>query len=265
MSDLDQLVETVRESAKYQHLSPEVIRRVGSLELAKYPRMKEAVKSTKNKLHQIGGAYLSEKMPYGRWTAALEEVASDREALLAKCREIMPHHASTRERLPILDEFYQVTLGDIAPVQSVIDIACGLNPLTIPWMPLDPNAHYYAYDIYEDMIGFVQGFMNLIGIQGEAEAHDMGAYIPSQTVDLALILKTLPCLEQVDKQTSLRLIDGLNARHLLISYPVRSLGGSNKGMAENYEAHLERLLADKSWTVQRYEFKTELAFLVTKA
>jgi 16S rRNA (guanine(1405)-N(7))-methyltransferase len=150
-------------------------------------------------------------------------------------------------------------------VQSVIDIACGLNPLAIPWMPLDPNAHYYAYDIYEDMIGFVQGFMNLIGIQGEAEAHDMGAYIPSQTVDLALILKTLPCLEQVDKQTSLRLIDGLNARHLLISYPVRSLGGSNKGMAENYEAHLERLLADKSWTVQRYEFKTELAFLVTKA
>ena len=52
------------------------------------------------------------------------------------CLERMRGHASTQERLPILEEFFQTTLASIAPVESVLDLACGLNPLALPWMPL---------------------------------------------------------------------------------------------------------------------------------
>jgi 16S rRNA (guanine(1405)-N(7))-methyltransferase len=177
----------------------------------------------------------------------------------------MQHHASTRERLPILDEFYAAVLADLAPVQSVIDMACGLNPLAIPWMPLAADATYAAYDIYHDMIDFVEAFISLNGLNGRAEAQDVIQFAPPEKAQVALILKTIPCLEQVDKAAGERLLDAVNAEHVIVSFPVRSLGGRDKGMAESYEAHIMDLVTRRGWPVQRVAFETELAFLITKA
>jgi len=33
-----------------------------------------------------------------------------------------------------------------------------VNPLALPWMPLEPNAVYYACDIYGDMVSFLSLF-----------------------------------------------------------------------------------------------------------
>ena len=55
---LDQLVNAVLASRKYKSISQDLIKNLGSQELAKHHPLKEAIKATKNKLHQIGGAYL---------------------------------------------------------------------------------------------------------------------------------------------------------------------------------------------------------------
>ena len=81
---------------------------------------------------------------------------------------------------------------------------------------------------------------------------------------MALILKTIPCLEQLDKTAGLRLLETIQAEHILVSFPVHSLGGRSKGMVENYEARFHALVQGKRWAIQRFEFATELAFLVTK-
>ena len=36
-------------------------------------------------------------------------------------------------------------------------------------------------------------------------------------------------------------------------------------MRANYEAQFNDLVAGKGWTIRRYDFSTELAFLITKA
>jgi len=48
---------------------------------------------------------------------------------------------------------------------------------------------------------------------------------PTQHADLALILKTLPCLEQLDKTAGQWLLEAVNVDYLLLSFPVYSLGG----------------------------------------
>jgi 16S rRNA (guanine(1405)-N(7))-methyltransferase len=261
---LDRLVAEVLRSPKYSRVCEEFVRRVGADELHKRRSLKEAIKATKNKLHQVGGAYLDTALNYEAWEGRLAASAPDRERLRESCRAIMAYHASTRERLPILDEFFATTLADLAPVRSVLDVACGLNPLAIPWMPLAPGAAYYAYDIYRDMIGFIDGFMRLVGVNGQAQARDMLQFIPPERVEVAFLLKTIPCLEQVDKSAGLRLLEAVNAGHVLVSFPVRSLGGFDKGMANHYEARLRELLAGQDWPAKRFEFATELAFLVDK-
>jgi len=261
---LDQLVAAVQSSPKHGRICAELIRRVGADELSKRRGLKDAVKATKNKLHQVGGAYLDGSLPYGRWLDRLREAAPNPDDRRAACREIMRAHASTAERLPILDTFYATLFDGLPPVRSVIDVACGLNPLAIPWMPLAPGATYVAVDIYEDMIAFIGAFLTLIGVEGQAQARDILQYVPPEKADVALVLKTIPCLEQIDKGAGPRLLDAVPANVLIVSFPVRSLGGRDKGMAAHYETHLRDLLAGKNWPLERFEFETELAFRVYK-
>ncbi len=265
-NQLDQLVDAVLASRKYKSISQDLIKNLGSQELAKHHTLKEAIKATKNKLHQIGGAYLEGEVPYSSWLAELKHASQqkDKTQLLHACMSIMPHHASTRERLPILEQFYTTFLADLPPVNTVIDIACGLHPLAIPWMPLAEQVQYYAYDMYQDMTDFLNEFMTIIHVHGYAQSCDVIQKCPTHKVDLAFMLKAIPCLEQVDKSAGLRLLDTINADHLLVSFPVHSLGGRKMGMAANYEAHFRELVADKTWSIERFEFANELVFRIAK-
>ena len=278
---------SVRSSQKYAAISEAMIRSIGLRELAARRNLKAAIKATKNKLHQVAGAYLDARLPYDDWLALLGAADDGRRttddgrrtadesfsnsvlspqssALIRACREIMRHHASTRERLPILESFYATTLESLGPVHSVLDLACGLNPLALPWMPLAPDARYYACDIYADMIAFLNGFFAQAGIRGQARVCDLVVGAPDEQADLALVLKALPPLDQQAKHAGRDLLRALNARHMLVSFPAHSLSGRGKGMAENYEQRFRAMTDAEGWQIERFVFPTELAFLVTK-
>ncbi len=267
---LQQLLEAIQASAKYRHIDSEFIRSVGAGELEKRRNLKEAIKATKNKLHQVGAAYQDNAPRYARWLEALREAsqAGDQARLQTMCREIMQLHTSTRERLPFLSSFYSELLNDIAPVHSVLDVACGLNPLAIPWMPLAPGARYYACDIYQDMIDFLNACFPLLHVDGEATVCDVIQQYPAHKVEVAFILKTIPVLEQVDKNAGLRLLQSIQADHLVVSFPAASLGGRRggrgKNMETNYEAHLNELAVGQPWSIQRYSYDNELVFVLHK-
>lgn len=263
MDELESLVTAVLAAPKYRHISPDLVRRVGARELAVRHSLKEAVKATKNKLHQVGGAYFAAKIDYDRALADLRAAVGDEAAFRAACRRVMALHASTRERLTILEEFYATTLADLPLVQTVLDVACGLNGLAWPWMPFGRETRYIGYDIYGDMVGFVGEFMGLAGVTGETAVRDIITHPPTEPVDLALLLKLLPVLAQVEETAVPRLLDALQARYLLISFPAASLGGRKKGMGAHYEAQFEGWAAGRNWEVRRFAFATELAFLVT--
>ncbi len=263
---LERLVQEVLASAKYRHICPEFVSAIGMQELGKRRNFKEALKATKNKLHQVSGVYFEHPEASTRWLAELGSAlqSGDPAALQSTCRAIMGHHASTRERLAILDQFYTTIFAALPPITSVIDIACGLHPLALPWMNLPPGTRYYAYDVQRDLADFLAGYLALLPIQGLAQACDVLQFCPSQQVDVAFVLKTLPCLEQIEKRAGQRLLHALNAHYIIVSFPVSSLGGHNKGMAAFYETHFSSLIANTSWEVQRFEFATELVFVVKK-
>jgi 16S rRNA (guanine(1405)-N(7))-methyltransferase len=263
-TELDRLVNAVREGNKYRSVAPELIRALGAAELQKRRNWKDAVKATKNKLHQVAGAYQSGKADYAAWLEAIQATADNPAALRQTCAGIMAHHASTRERLSILDDFYITLFADLPPFSSIFDLACGLNPLTLAWMPLPQPITYYACDVYADQVAFLQQFFSALRINGHATVCDLIHIFPSQPVDVALLLKTIPCLEQMDKSIGLRLLTSIQAKVLFVSFPAQSLGGRGKGMAANYAAHFAGLIAGQPWTVEPFEFATELVFRVIK-
>jgi 16S rRNA (guanine(1405)-N(7))-methyltransferase len=264
-SAVQAIVDAVFDSRKYDALSPEFVHAIAVAEARKGRSFKETVKATKNQLHQSAAAYQTGRMDYDRWfdelsTAYTSASIDDRRQVLLS---VLARHRSTAERLPILNDFYTTIFAHLPPVQSVLDVACGFNPLAHAWMPLNQGALYFACDVFADQVEFLNRFFGLAGIKGEAETRDVIQNPPSQPVDLVLILKTIPCLEQIDRHAGQRLLDTVDARHLVVTYPVRSLGGRAKGMAAHYAAHFHNLVDNRGWHYQQLDFSEELVFVVT--
>ena len=163
------------------------------------------------------------------------------------------------------------SVGDVAdllprlpPITAVLDLACGLNPLAIPWMGLSPGAIYHACDIDRDQMAFLAAAMPLFGVSGDAFVCNLLADAPRVSADVALLLKTIPCLEQADKGIGPRLLEAIHAPVVIVSFPARSLGGRSKGMAVNYAAHFAQLSQGKAWRIERFDFQGELVFRVVK-
>ncbi len=257
------VVRAVRASRKYRSIDAHLVAALARQELDKGRSLRAAAKAVKNRLHQSAAAYLAPRMEYTAWLDQLTQAYRSGDGLgwRAVLRRVMGAHTSTRERLPILDVFYSALFQALPPVTSILDLACGLNPLAIPWMGLAPTTTYLACDLFQDQIDFLNRFLALVEVPGQAFVCDVIHRPPSQRVDVALALKVLPCLERLEPTAPRQLLASLQARHVVISFPVHSLGGRAKGMPHHYRERLPAMLP-AGWRLRwEREFASELVFI----
>lgn len=263
--DVDKFVTQVQESAKYAQLDPDLVRQIALEELRNQKDQRDALKTTRTRLHRLAGAFLAPKIYYAKWLDNLKSIPlDDHEAFKETSKTMMKLHASTQERLPFLDSFFQTCLASIAPVSSVLDLACGLNPLAIPWMPLREDWTYNACDVVEPLVGFLNAYLPLVGQAASAFTCNLLQSIPQHKVQVAFLLKLLPILDQVDPHASLRLLDQVRADHLLISYPSKSLGGRSKGMKKTYAEYFERITSGRKFEIRSFDFPNETVYLLSR-
>ena len=265
---LPEILQAVQKKSSYSSIEPRLIERIAGEELQKGRNFKETVKNTRSRLHQIAGAYQEKTINYAAARNKLEGLHTDLsdKDLKEYCLEILSLHASTRERLPIVENFFRETLASIAPIHSVLDLACGLTPLALPWMPLAEKFEYFACDIYGDQCDYLNYFFRYLGIAGEARVEDLST--PTQfvkkPVQVVFLLKTIACLEHLDKNIGRKLLQNIEAEHVLVSFPARSLGGHAKGMGRYYEKHFYEITEGLNWKIRSFEFLNELAFLLSR-
>ncbi|HCI82296.1 MAG TPA: hypothetical protein DHW02_21690, partial [Ktedonobacter sp.] len=70
---LDTVIADILMSANYKHMCPDLIRIVALQEMMKRRSYKETIKAIKNKLHQVGGAYLDGRNEHTLWLTSLQE------------------------------------------------------------------------------------------------------------------------------------------------------------------------------------------------
>ena len=272
---LDQALASILAARKYRAVHPGLVRDIAAAELAKGRSIKEAVKAAKNQLHQSAAAYIRRNLDYDdalrqlqtTVTAAKRRPGSDPSsdpAVRTLLRRLMTVHASTHERLPILDTLYPQLFQRLPPVRSVLDIACGLHPLARPWMPLPTDVPYFAYDIFSDQIDFLNHFFDAMGYTGAAQQRNVLDGMSTPPADVAFLLKTLPCLEQIQSGASERLLHQIDAPILIVSFPNQTLGGRKQGMAQHYTANFLSQIKRAGWQADSLFYPSELIYIVQK-
>lgn len=260
------ILNNIGNSRKYHSVSKDLIVRIGKKELETHGDIKIAIKETKRKLHQVVSVYQKGNISFTSYVTRLERAHSSNDFGLIKeiCLDVMKLHVSTYERIPILTGFYQQIFSLLPTIHSILDIGCGLNPFSIPWMPLSDISDYFAWDISYDLEKFLNQSFRFLGVNGKASTIDFLASNILPSVDLAFLLKTIPCLSQIDKEGTINSFRNIPAKFLVISYPTRSIGGKNKGMDTYYDAHFMDIANKENWKFHKICFPNELVFVVMK-
>lgn len=256
---IQRVVDDLRQSRKYRDVCEQTLVRMAEWALVRYPDVKAACKAARRKLHQVYGAYVGQ-VDVRRIGQALDRL--DAENPRPACAEILRGHVSTAERWGILEDVFPVLWREIGRPDSVMDLACGLNPFALPWMGLD-GAAYYACDIDVPLMACAQRFLDAMDIRGKAECRDLLVSLPEQRVDVALLLKTLPCLEQQEKGAGMRVLQGLDAMHIAVSFPARSIGGRDKGMVAHYDGVIRQVAEALHRQVCTLTFPGETFYVLT--
>jgi len=257
---IDDVLGELRRSKKYSSLSEDTLRRVCARACARYPKRKDALKAAKNELHIIYGMFFPEDCH--KKAAALLPVLAENPDDRVTHRAVLALHASTNERLPHIEDFYTFIFTHMPRPRSLCDIGCGFNPFSLPWMTLPPDVRYDAFDLSAPTAELFNSYFTLKGLEPRAHVCDIMQGVPEGEWDAAFLFKLLPLLEQQEKGFTHRLLSVLNARYIIITYPIKSLGGREKGMTAHYSAFMEGVLPRGLMVAAREIIGNELVYVL---
>jgi 16S rRNA (guanine(1405)-N(7))-methyltransferase len=249
----DSLTRRILSSAKYRSLDESLVHRVATEAAQRFKDRNQALKYAKRKLHQAFGAFLNGS-PAQAVDGVVAAVGSGQADLRTAALSAMREHTSSAERIAWLTPFYQQIADWCGTSSSVADLACGLNPLAIPWMQLSPGASYWACDIDSALVAALAGLDEIMPVRLTVTTCDLVASPVVPRADVALVLKTLTTLEQQDPAAAGRVLAALDCRHVIVSLPRRSLSGR-----QQYSDDAAAIVRDAA-AASPYRLRDEAAF-----
>jgi 16S rRNA (guanine(1405)-N(7))-methyltransferase len=263
--DIEKIIKGILNIRKYREagLCEDTVKVITQEQAAKYNTRKRIIQETRHKLHQVAALHLGDP-DYDTAEAELRyAVQSGMEETIAVCLRIAEKHATTRERLSIVGEYYQRIFTITGRPRVLLDLACGLNPLFALSMGLSASTLYYAYDIQKRRVTFLNSYFELIGFRPLAKCQDVLVNLPQETGDVALLLQEAHRMEQRKRGATRVLLDHLRARHIVMSLPAQGLSRRND-LTQAHRNIFERILKGAEWRVQEFTIANELVYCIDK-
>lgn len=247
----DTVVERIRSAPKYRLVHSDTIDDIVLHESVLATDAADLERRARLKLHRVVADYLFTAQSARVLRGLPEAVAAGPDAVRAWCRDVLARHFSTAERLPGLDELYPAILASTGPVDSIADLACALNPFTLPWLRAVSSATYTGYDLNLTYVELGRRFMELTGLEGTMAHQDVIVGAQHVHVDVALLLKTYHCIEDRKAGAALRLVDDLAATHVVVSFPLRTMSGRTAQFRHEHTGRLATLADQRGWSMRQ--------------
>ena len=239
------LFEKLSSNKKYSDVCPDAVRRVISECEGRYRKPKDLEKAVRERLHGVTSAFND----LGPGAAQAASCISDDESLA----DMLRRHASTRELLPLsaMDALYGRIFETTGRPESVLDLACGLNPL---YLIHRFGCRVVGVDISKSCVDLIPE-----GIWGDLLCENA---IPREPFHIALLFKILPLLERQRAGAAMDVMRAVNAKYLVASFPTRTMGGRNVGMEAHYSEWMEAHLPENRAVAARFATENELFYIL---
>lgn len=263
-----ELLRALVATRKYGRVHGGVLGRVARRALANHGR-RDALKAAKRALHELAGAFLNADSCRRAERLVRSMAVADAEGRRQVCRTVLGLHASSAERLPVMEELYERIWEAVADARGVprsapvrvLDLACGLGPFALPWMGLSPGSSYRGVDADGRVVDLARAalpYLEVPELREPPEVEVGDVLEPPEAAlggsDVVLMLKTLPTLERLEPGAGVDLVRRTPAPVVVISTATGSLGGRRH---LRHDALIDRTLPASRRRAARFEMAGE--------
>ena len=219
--------------------------------------LKELIKKTREKLRRTSGLFKKEKK------ITVEEI------IKIDYQELLKIHSSTKERIGFYNQLYSNLFKITGKPLRILDLGCGMNPLSIQLMKLE-RLEYYAYDIIEEVNLLNLFFAKLhqknhyfYGEAGILNLLELDKVKQLPKADVAFLFKVTDVLDRnKGHKNTEAVLQAVPAKYLVVSFPTLTMSG--KKMTAPRRRWMEWLCKRLGWEYQMLEYVNELFYVVRK-
>ena len=262
-----EIILEIKKSKKYKTLSEEIINdkiKEYALKNPNYKNYPEKIilKEIKTILHKIHGSFQINSSDRERYLLELKDNPQSKEIIV----DILRTNSSTNERLEIYPQLYNKLFQITGKPKSILDLGCGLNPISASFMNLN-ETRYYAYDINDKDSLFLNEFFKIEKMQGISKTLNLQSLENIKNLegaDVCFMFKLLDVLEKKGHRYSEEIIKVLieKCNFIIVSFATASLGGKRMKFAER--GWIERMLERIGLKFEKMKFSNEIFYIISK-
>ena len=244
-------------SKKYADICPDTVKNAFLEQTKRHGKLKDADKAARAHLHAITGAFITPDELKSAKKALREWMAGDEDAFL----RAVENHSSTRERVLIADELYARAFSACEKADSILDLACGINPIFLGKLGY---TNVTGLDIHAGCAELVNECAEFFGWKTRARAQDLVLNPPTEEADITLMMKLLPVIETQKPGAAKALLEAVKSRYMLVTFPTQTLGGKKVGMEKHYTEWFEARIPENIHVIDRFVIGNELAYMLER-
>lgn len=217
------------------------------------------LKEIRRKLHEVYGIFNLASPSLDSLKKKLK-VGSD---LIEEHRKVLLKHRSSKERIDDYSFVYDRIFSITGKPKSILDLACGLNPLSFPFMKVK-KVNYFAYELSTKDCKFLNEYFKLMkkfGLNGKAVAVDLLHVGKLPKVDICFLFKVLDSLEALKKDYSYELFKKIKAKFIVVSFATRSICSVKSLGKRNW---FVRFLEEEGYSYESFETVNEKFYIIFK-
>lgn len=260
-------VERIKTIKNFRELDESFIERLVRQALALNSDEKEILSFIKTTIQEVTNQFRNTDDTYREMIAELDESpdhapASEETGLFAA--DLLRRHEASKERIPFIRRYYEEIFSLLPPIGSILDLGCGLNPVSVTFMPVSRQVHYTAVDLPLDIVDFINHFFPSVRISGIAMQANLLDGIPAVEADLTLVQKTLPFLETVEKGAARRLFDAIRSPNAVVSFKTEKKPPKTGDDTPDFGAEFESWLTGTDWKAVKRIYPNEIVFVLNR-
>ncbi|MBU1103950.1 MAG: hypothetical protein KJ600_05325 [Nanoarchaeota archaeon] len=226
------------------------------INIDKKSERKKIIKEVRSILHAVYGVF--KKSKYTKKEKLLKDISSLKDT--AGHNKILELHRSTKERLEYYPSVYEKIFAITGKPKSILDLGCGLNPLSYPYMRL--KTEYYATELTEEDSKFIQSYFDKLKIKGKAYSLDLTRINTLPPADVCFLFKLLDTLETLKRDITKTIFEQLQTKWVVASFPLKTIGG-RKNISKRRLVWFEKIIKDCKY--ETFEIPNEVFYVIKLA
>jgi len=167
-------------------------------------------------------------------------------------------HKSSAERQEFYSEIYKKIFSITGMPSKILDVSCGMNPLSIPYMNF--RGEYIGTELAAKDCAALNKWFSQNKIKGKVIQVDLTKKFELPSSDVVFLFKVFDSVEEKGHKLAEEILKKLDCKYAVVSFATASVRGVKMNFP--HRGWIERLVSRLGLSYEKLEFENEIFYVV---